>query len=497
MFKKITIIVSIVTVTGLILAFSGLLSGSGKNDSGLQSSTDRFFMVKKDNLILGIELTGTVNAKKQHKLACEAAYQTKLVSIVDENSKVRKNDVLAEFETEDLEQKIEDLVLKLDNEKKELLISQEEKEILISSNLADIEKTKNQVMEAQDSFNKYWKLEGPQARDVQDNKVGTAKRGLEEAKEAYLSYRDEISQTVYSNAEEESAAKSKLATMKQTFNNTKTAYNNSLFNLKILKRYTHPNKITTLQNRLNEVKLNLKRVKIKTASSMIQKDNQIYHMERKIRYLKREVEKHKDFLPLMKLIAPVDGLVIYGDPARRRYKTEIKIGMDIARREILITIPDLSELVVNFEIPEQYRGKVKIDDKVILTPESIPTLKVSGILKHIDPLPVNLLRWDPNSPKIYHASITVVEKNKELVSGMNVKIAIINKILKNRLLVPIEAVFEKNGQYFVYLKTDGNFKEVDVVIGDANDNLVEIKKGLNENDYVCLYRPYQSSNGKE
>ncbi len=499
MLKKIIISISILAVLIIILYFSGLFLSTSQSSTGdsAQESPDRLFKVKKDDLILGIELTGTVNAKKQHKLACEVSFPTKLISIVDENKKVKKGDILAEFETEELTQTIQDLTLSVDNEKKELLIRKEEKEILISTNQADIEKAKNTVGESQDAFNKYWKLEGPKIKDLQINRVETAKRQLEKAEEAYLKFREKISQTVYSDVAEEVEAKSTLANLKQSLKNNKTQYSNSLLDQKILKRYTHPNKITTLQNRLEEVKLNLKRIKITTASSMIQKNNQIFHMERKIRKLENDLKKHEEFLPKMKLIAPVDGLVIYGEDNKRRggwRATEIKVGMKLQRGNVIITIPDLTELIVNFDIPEQYRAKIKIKNLVVITPESLPTLKVKGVVDHIDSRPVNQLRWDPNSPKIYHSSLIITEQNTKLITGMNVKIAIVNKILKNRLLVPIEAIFEKSGQYFIYLKTGEDFKEVDVTIGESNDNFVEVKEGLSENEYVYLYRPYKSSN---
>ena len=495
MLKKITIIISAIIVLSLLTIFSGFFS-SNKDDNNPDKSLDRIYEVKKGDLIMGIELTGTVNAKKQHNLASEVSFPTKLVSIVDENSKVKEGDELAEFETEGLIERIEDLALSLDNEKKELLIRKEEREILVSANKAEIEKAENQVVESQAAFNKYWKLEGPKVKDLQNNNVDTAERQMEEAETIYFKFREKVSQTVYSNATEEQEAKSQLANLKLSLNNKKTAYNNTLLDQKILKRYTHPNKITTLKNRLDEVELNLKRAKIQTVSLMVQAENRIHHMEVKIKKLERDLTKLRGFLPKMKLVAPVDGLVVYGEEGgRRRWdRTEIKVGMDIRRGLVLITIPDLSELIVNFDIPEQYRTKVKIEDIAVITPESLPTLKINGKVNHIDTRPVNQLRWDPSSPKIYHASLDLLEKNEKLVSGMNVRVAIVNQILKNRILVPIEAVFEKNGQYFVYLKSNNSYKELDVTIGEANDNFVDIQEGLKENDQVYLYRPYQSNN---
>ena len=493
-YKKTIISIVVIALFAAIAAYF-FLGGSGENKSssgGDNKSLDRFFKVKKDDLIIGVSLAGTVNARKKHKLACDAAFRTQLLSIVDENTKVKKDDVLAEFETEDLKQKIDDFKVNLENKRKSLEITQEERGILVSSNTADIEAAKNRVVEAEDAFNKYWKLAGPKAKDTQQLNVDNAEQKSDDAEAEFNKFRDIFNQTVYSDETEQSEAKAKLSSLQKAVKTAKIANNNTLLDQKMFKRYTHPNTITSLKNTLEERKLNLKKVKIKTASSLVQKDNQIYNQKTGIKKNERDLKKHEDYLPKMRLISPTDGLVIYGDPDRRWGKIEIKIGMDIRRKQTLLTIPDLGDLIVDFDIPEQYRSRVKLKDKVVITPESIQGLKVDGIVSEIASLPKNQIRWDPYSPKIYKSKIDITKKNQELVSGMNVKIAIINKVLKDRIVVPIEAVFDKSGKYFVYLKTNAKFKEVDVEIGEANENFVELKSGVKPGDVVYLFRPFQS-----
>lgn len=495
-YKKTLISLSVIFILGiaafLFLSFNKTSSSIGSSNESL----DRFYQVKKADLIIGVTLTGTVNARKKHKLACEAAFRTKLVSIVDENSQVKKGDILAEFETEELKQVIDDLKISLENKNKTLEITQKQRDILVSSNKADIEAAENRVIEAQDAFNKYWKLEGPKEKDSAQLNVDNAEQKSREAKASYEKYLDTFNQTVFSDEKEETEAKAKLTSLEKEWKSAEVAYNNALLDQKKFKRYTRPNTITSLKNKLDEAKLNLEKVKITTASTIIQKDNEIFNQKSAIKKIEKDLEKHKGFLSQMKLVAPVDGLVIYGDPDRRWRKIEIEIGMDIRRREVLLTIPDMSELIVDFDIPEQYRSRINVGDKVIITPESMPGLKIDGEVYEIPSLPKSQIHWDPYSPKIYASRIDITEKNSKLVSGMNVKIAIISKVLKNRIIVPIEAVFDKSGKYFVYLKTAGKYKEMPVKIGDSNENFVEIKEGLQPGDVVYLFRPFESGKSK-
>lgn len=75
---------------------------------------------------------------------------------------------------------------------------------------------------------------------------------------------------------------------------------------------------------------------------------------------------------MMELRAPVDGVVIYADPDRRWGNLDVKPGIDINKGQVLITIPEMSNLVVDFDLPEQYRSKVKVGDRAVISPDSLP-----------------------------------------------------------------------------------------------------------------------------
>ena len=49
---------------------------------------DRTFRVRRDDLIIGLQQGGYVNASKKHKLALQANHRTKLIWVIDENTKV-------------------------------------------------------------------------------------------------------------------------------------------------------------------------------------------------------------------------------------------------------------------------------------------------------------------------------------------------------------------------------------------------------------------------
>ncbi len=454
---------------------------------------DRIFTVKRGELILGVMLTGSVNAKTKHKLAMEAPWGTKLIKVVDENKEVKKGEVVAEYETYDLILKIDDLKVSLDNKKKDLEIALDEMEILKSTNEADIRTARDAVTEAEDAYSKYWRLEGPRDRDEQNLKVDEAAKTLQDAEDALSEKIQTFNTTVYSDAAAEEKAQKEIDTARQTRDSANTKYNSAVQERKIFKRYTQPSKLKELRNKLAQARLNLRKTKVKTEASIAQKKNQLFQYETQIRKYERDLRKHQSYLPMMKLIAPVSGIVIYGDPDRRWGNPEVKVGMDARRKQVIITIPDMSKMIVDVNLPEQYRSKVSAGDRVIITPDSIQTIKLDGKIDTIASLPVNLIPWDQNSPKIYRTVVDFNNNDPRVVSGMSVQVEVVSRILKDVLFVPIEAVFEENGKLLVYKVTLTGPEKVFIKINESNNNYVEVTEGLKEGDDVYLYRPFQTS----
>ena len=267
-------------------------------------------------------------------------------------------------------------------------------------------------------------------------------------------------------------------------------------NRKVFRRYDHPSKMTRLTNALEQAKLNLRKVKISTESKLVQQKKSIENYRRRIRRTQEQLNRYKEYMTMMELTAPVDGVVIYADPDRRWGNLDVKPGIEVGKGQVLITIPEMSNLVVDFDLPEQYRSKINIGDRAIIYPDSLPGTRFEGTVAHIATLPVNLISWDSSSPKIYKSRIRFDSQSPLLVNGMSVQISIVTKTIPKTLFVPVEAVFEDSDRFFVYRGSLTGPKEVDVKIGESNDNFVQILEGLEEGDVVYLYRPYQKKDSE-
>ena len=488
----------------LFLLLALLLAGGGffyyrtyhvkdtEKKTGDNVAPDRIYPVKRGQMVIGIVLRGSVNAKVKHKLALQAPFSTKLVKVVDENVKVKKGEIVAEFETADLLLKVEDYKLTIEQTKKDLAIAQAEREVLISTNREELRTAKDKVTECLDAYTRYVRLEGPRDRDTQNLAVSDAEKNLDDVETTYQEAKDTYDNSIFADSAAEETAKKNVEKERQKVLAAETKLNSALLEKKLFKRYTYPNKLKDLRNKLAQARLGYEKAKVSTEAKLTQKDNAIYRLEITLRNNERQYQRHSSWIPMMTLTAPVDGIVTYGDPDRIWGNPEVKVGMDGRRKQVIITIPDMSQMIVDVNLPEQYRSKVGIGDKVIITPESLETVKMKGQIASIASLPVHTIPWDKSTPKIYRTVVSFQGKNPKIVSGMSVQVEVVSRVLQNVISIPVEAVFEEGGQLLVYRKAFSGPEKVPIKIGASSDSAVEILEGLNEGDEVFLYRPFQA-----
>ncbi len=451
---------------------------------------DRTFKVRRDDLMIGLVQGGYVNASKKHKLSLQANYRTSLLWVIDENSKVKTGDLLAKFETDSLLEQIENQEIELDNLRKELDLAVETEKILLSTNAAELQSAQEGLAQADDALRKYRRFERVSTRDTLDLAIADAETALETERTNYNSIRDtEVKVSNDENADEKK--RKELKTAQGKIDKAEKNLESAEDKRKVFRRYDHPSKMARLINALEQAKLTLRKVKISTESKLVQQKKSIENYRRRIKRTQEQLARYKEYMTMMELTAPVDGVVIYADPDRRWGNLDVKPGIDINKGQVLVTIPEMSNLVVDFDLPEQYRSKVNVGDRAMIFPDSLPGTKLGGEVSHIDTLPVNLVNWDSTSPKIYKSKIKFDAQSPVLVNGMSVQINIVTKVIPKTLFVPVEAVFEDNDRFFVYRGGLTGPKEVDVTIGESNDNFVQITEGLEEGDVVYLYRPYQ------
>lgn len=458
---------------------------------------DRTYTVKRGELVLGVSGSGSVNSRQKHKIRMEANLSTKLLNVVDENTHVKKGEFLAEMDAETLKNDIEDAEIELDNLEKELDILLQNQNIQISTDAESLRTANDRLEVAEDALRKYRRYELRESRDSFDTAITDAGTALTTAQSEYDEYLEEMSSTSSSDSTAYAAMELELEAKATAITTAENAVETAESNRKVFLRYDNPTKIKSLESEVAQAQLNLEKVKVSINSTKAQQQREIDNMRKRIRRNSDTLTQQQSYLPMMTITAPASGVVLYGDVDARWGRVEVKTGMDVYRGMVLLTIPDMENLVVDFDLPEIYRSKVSEGNRIIITPDSLQGVKFEGELERIETLPVNWVVWDSNSPKIYKCKVHLNNPDERLVNGMKVQLQIVTGIIEDAITVPVESVFEEGDRFFVYKSTASGVKEQDVSLGRSNDTFVEITEGLKEDEVVYLYRPFQKREGEK
>jgi membrane fusion protein, heavy metal efflux system len=142
------------------------------------------------------------------------------------------------------------------------------------------------------------------------------------------------------------------------------------------------------------------------------------------------------------------------------------------------TISDLSTVWVLANVYQADLQYVKDGDSVLVQTDAFPNSfhgKISFVSPALDP-----------STRTLQARIVVENPGEKLKRDMYCTVTVTAGVLKNVLAVPNAAVLrDENNEPFVYALTGENqFARRDVVLGETQDNQVQIAKGIAPGDKV-------------
>lgn len=147
----------------------------------------------------------------------------------------------------------------------------------------------------------------------------------------------------------------------------------------------------------------------------------------------------------------------------------------------ILRIDDQSNYFVHANVPELSVTYMAIGQPVQLTSSALTGKVLKGRIKEISEAPKIQEGWRNQGKVEYLVSIELLEKSKELFSGLSFAAEVITAEKEDALVLPLEFIFKDGDQYYV---VDAKMNKISVAIGMANDREAEIAAGLQEGDRV-------------
>jgi len=218
--------------------------------------------------------------------------------------------------------------------------------------------------------------------------------------------------------------------------------------------------------------------------------------------LESKMREQEDLL----IYAPINGTIVEQNV---REGDLIKPSSSSSSNEPAAVIVDYSKMQVILAIDELDISKVKEGMPVKITADALPGEVFEGTVEKIADEGVSM-----NNVSTFDVTVTM-DKTPELKAGMTVNAEIYIAKKENVLMLPVEAIQQKDGKSFVIPAKDVNeakngsagnngknngktrppFMEMlEVATGISNDEYIEIVSGLNEGDIVLVPNSSISSN---
>jgi macrolide-specific efflux system membrane fusion protein len=194
----------------------------------------------------------------------------------------------------------------------------------------------------------------------------------------------------------------------------------------------------------------------------------------------------QDRLRYTQIQAPMDGTVIQRGIEEGEVVTP---GVQATfEGKALLTIADLSTLIVKADLNQIDVAKVKLGQKVKLTLDALPGKTYEAVITKVAPA--------SSTPKggtveVFPVEATLAKADGEIKPGMTADVRVHIETKPGVLYLPIEAVVKEAGKAHVTKISVGEkgkekTDKVDVKTGVRNDRDVEIVDGIKEGDKVLI-----------
>jgi len=521
--KRLWVILILAAIAVAALAFSLAL----KRIQGAVSSDNRpnTFTARTDDLIVTVTEGGSIKARKTIEVKCEVdERQMTILEVIPEGTTITEEDfengkVLVTLESSTIKDQLTQREMDFASAEASLAQAKEAYFIQINQNESDIATSKLGVKWALMDLQKYVGEELAvtiiedanrgmsltenyidsliqDANSLKDCGAGQALQRLQDdidvSTDQLLQAQNTLNGTIKLN-QAKYVSDLELERDKLIVKNSRISKESNELALELFKLYDFPKQIEKFLSDYVEAKRRLERTHASTRSRLAQKEADRKKSGSNFSSRKERLEKSRKDLELCVIKAPAPGLVIYGSGSddHRRYRGMgiIGPGETVYRNQTLITLPDLTKLMVDISVHESSVDKVKPGQRAKIILDAFPDTTLTGEVLKVAPLPDQSGGWFNPDLKVYKTEVAIDGAHDFVKPGMSAKAEILVNHIKDALIVPNHVVSNRLGKKVCYVSTSRGTEQREVQTGQYNDAFVQILSGLQAGEKVLLNPP--------
>jgi len=366
-----------------------------------------------------------------------APYEARITRLIEEGTRVEEGDPIVWFETDDIEEQLEDTLAQLELD------------------LKDLEAAKD-AYELEQIRNEY-------TLETERTRVEIARQEYEDARQKY-----EAEQVLFDR-------------------NVTPATRLAEARLTLLQR----------ELGLRNAQIELAKVEENLESNLRVRERAIESQRLRVENTERRVREAEERLEQAILTAPAAGEVSYLRIWKSGQVAKVAEGDTIFRRANIVEIPDTSEMMVSIPINEIDIGRVQVGQRAEVQVMAIDGQRFPAkvALKSIAPISDASQRsWSTSSqdlpgPREFEVRVRLDEPNRLFRQGMTASVRIILNETEDDLIVPLDAIFEREGQRGVFVQNGSqtSFRRVDVLM--SGSDFAAVRGDLEEGERILMNAP--------
>jgi len=516
-----------------LMLLAGLLVGPGES---VDQAT--VAVVERGRLVISLTETGTIRAKNNVEVKCEVEGQSTITYIVEEGTQVQEGDLLVELDSGDLETKLIERKMSHEDAKASYERALSDLEITRSRNESNVKKAEQELEFARMDLEKWLgtfetqafeeagaaseagpeqpsvlaeldaseelsemtglELSGQEGelfkqREQALSNIRLALGQLTQA-ETRLGYTERLHQDKYATRED-------LVADTLTRDRRRAELRIAILDLHLLEQYTWAKELLTRQSAVEEAQRELERVRSEATANLAQAEAELRKREAQLQLQQERLAKIQEQVENTKITAPRAGLVVYPQVSSWRGQEQVlEVGAQVRYRQVLVQLPDLSELIVKTKVYESEVNKVRVGQRARIRVQALAQVlgqgqepALQGEVTKIGILPDYGHRWLNPDQKTFNVEVSVTETRQAILSKlkpeMSAEVTIILATLGDSLHVPVQAVARLEEQNVCYVVRGGRPTAVPVDVGLSSNLRVQILAGLREGARVLLYPP--------
>lgn len=400
--------------------------------------------------------------------------------LVPESTRVSAGDLLVKLASDDIRDRLEMDELELSNGKTALEQAEKELELTLSENESRIQKAEIDLKIAELEYTRYTEGEYEKALkainiNIQQTETDLARKEDELVKNQRLEAMGFVS-------------RAKIQEIEDTIERLKMTLSRYQLEKAIHENYEWEKNKLERSSAVDQARDELERERARAQSRESQARAKVQEQSQGLAIRETRYNRRREQLDRCEIRAPVDGVVQYGESGRGRgWRSErVGVGEQVFPGQIIMTLPDTSQMMVSTRIHEADRHKVGEGLRCIVTVPAVPGRTFTGTVTKIARFADSERSWLNPNLKEHATEIRLDEHDPALSPGDTARIEILIEEVRDVLAVPVQAIFSRGRQHYAFVQRGNDSEVVSVGLGRATPTMVEITGGLQAGQRVLM-----------